>query len=76
MYGIVFLHIALHRVVKASAFVSSRVVIHGVRTQDGRVWVMDSNRLVILRVFIILIGIGGSTLSISKEELVIGVIRL
>lgn len=76
LYGMVFLHVILHGLVKASAFVTSGILIHGIGTQDRRDWTVNNEVLLIIIVFMVLIGVGGSTVGMSKEELVIGMIGL
>lgn len=67
MAGLVLFHIITHGFVKASAFVSSGVVIRARGDQDLRAWGMSLEMMIMNLSFLLLCGIGGGILFSSKE---------
>jgi hypothetical protein len=64
---LVLFHIITHRFVKASAFVSSRVVIAANGGQDLRGWGFSMEIMIINLSFLLLCGVRGSIIFNSKE---------
>jgi NADH:ubiquinone oxidoreductase subunit 5 (subunit L)/multisubunit Na+/H+ antiporter MnhA subunit len=76
IYGFVVLHIFTHAFIKASCFVSSGVVISWEGGQDVRSWGIGMESIIMVSSFIILTRFGGSMVYISKEMVMLEILRV
>lgn len=76
IWGLVIIHIVTHGLIKASAFVNCRHVLHEYRSQDRRMWRTNMNVMVIVWSFFILCRVGRSVVMLTKEQIVMIVVRI
>lgn len=76
MAGLVLFHIITHGFVKASAFVSSGVVIGARGDQDLRGWGISMELIVMNMCFLLLCGVRGSIVFSSKEFILLEFVRV
>jgi NADH:ubiquinone oxidoreductase subunit 5 (subunit L)/multisubunit Na+/H+ antiporter MnhA subunit len=76
MAGLVLFHIITHGFVKASAFVSSGVVIGARGDQDLRNWGISMEMMIMNLSFLLLCGIGRGIIFSSKEFIMLEFVRV
>lgn len=75
-WRLILIHVVVHGLVKASAFVVSGWCIHENGSQDIRVWRIGVQKFVMRWSFLMLTGIRGSLIGYTKEQLVGTIVAL